>query len=79
MLFSCRFRALELIAVLRFVFFVTPPAWYAARTAGRRSADSCGGLTFFSDLSVSMLGDVALRAARECIESPGHEELAAYR
>ena len=70
MLFSCRRRALELMIVLRFDFLVTPLAWCAARTAGRRSTDSWGGRTIFRDLSVSMPGDVSLRAARECLDDP---------
>lgn len=32
-----------------------------------------GGLTSFSDLSVSMPGEVARRAARERLEGPGGE------
>jgi len=44
-----------------------PPLRCAARTSGFLESAG-GGLTFLSDLSVSMPGEVARRAARECLD-----------
>jgi hypothetical protein len=68
--FSCRLLALALnTAFLPFLdFFDTPAPWCTARTEGRFLVDSLGGWTFFSDLSVSMLGEDARFAAREWTE-----------
>ncbi len=54
----------------RFVFFETPAAWWIPRIDGRWFTDSEGGLTALRDLSVLMLGDVARRAALECLDGP---------
>lgn len=73
MFFSCRRRALLLSITLRpdLAFLVMPLAWWVASTVGRRSTDSCGSWAFLRDLSVLILGEVARRAARECIDGPG--------
>jgi hypothetical protein len=68
---SARFLALVLWLRPRFCFLLTPAPWWMASTEGRWLMDSGGGLTSFSDLSVSMPGEVALRASRECLDGAG--------
>jgi len=68
--FCCRFFAfvLKFDFLPFFDFFNTPESRCAAKTDGRSFLDSVGGLTFLSDLSVSIEGDEARFAARECTE-----------
>jgi hypothetical protein len=47
---------------------LTPAPWWIESIDGRWLMDSAGSFTFFKDLSVSMLGEVALLASRECLE-----------
>lgn len=50
------------------VFLDTPAERWTSRTEGRVSEDREGGATLLRDLSVLMEGEVARRAARECLE-----------
>lgn len=55
------------------LFFEMPAARWTARTEGRGTLEvlRLGSGMSLRDLSVSMEGDVARRAARECFEGPG--------
>jgi hypothetical protein len=62
--FTSRFLCLLLICLDFFDFFVTPAAWWIARTEGRGGV-ALGGFAFLSDLSRLREGEEALLAARE--------------